>query len=36
MKNIKTNEWRNYPIVFFSGLIAIYTAYEAISALFNL
>lgn len=36
MENIKVNEWRNHPIVLLSGLLALYTAYEAISALFNL
>lgn len=31
----KENEWRNHPIVFFSGLVVLYTVSNSIAALFN-
>ena len=33
--NGKENEWRNHPIVFFSGLVVLYTVSNSIAALFN-
>lgn len=31
----KENEWRNHPIVIFSGLVVLYTVSNSIVALFN-
>lgn len=34
--DIKEKQWYNYPIVFFAGVLVIYTASSSIFALINL